>query len=100
VKHPLALAGIAAGLVGIVVYVCTALKRGKKPELAPALHVLGSAVGVAGGVRMFGIVIADELADQADSFQLLGEDALVICVGALALIWISIEMIVKTFKEL
>jgi hypothetical protein len=100
VRHPLFVASVVLGAISVVIYVCTALKRKKHPELADGVHVFASVAGALGALRLLELVMDQEFATAPGPCDLSTEDSLVICIGALALIWVSVELTSRAFKSL
>jgi len=101
VRHPLFVAGVVLGAIAVGGYVCLALKRKKRPELADGVHVFGSVAGAFGALRLLELVMAQEFSSTPPgACDLSTEDSLVICIGALALVWVSAELTGRAFKSL
>lgn len=114
-KHPLVVLSLGVGVVMVGIYVCVALKRKKTPDLAAGMHVFGSTAGAIGSLRMFALVFSDGISETVlaqaatatavagatvEAFALSAEDSIIVCAGALALIWTSIQLISRAFADL
>ena len=99
-----ALVAFLSALPFVLGYVGWALKKGIKPELSQATHLLVGVMGVVASIRLFGFTVAEDLsvlvAAQKDAgiWALTADDAIFIAVGALAMAWVSVQSAYQAFN--
>jgi len=88
---------ISTAVVGLLVAVINAIVRkvrwNETPQLSSVIHIL---------LSFFGIAIAFKVAKVAvglPSNEVGDEDKLYFCFGALAILWVSIESVVRRFAK-
>ena len=103
--NPLFYFGLALGLLLVIVYLVTAAKKQKKPELGDAVGIAAGAVSIMGAVRLIGFVFTDQFVKIASSpssdkwWSLSVADALFLVIGGLALAWVSGQAIYINFAK-
>src|SRR5215475_3571335 len=80
--------GIGAGIFFSLVYVFEANRRKIRPNLEDAVLIVISAVGLAVGGKVIYICLSNS---HLGPFQ--GEDAVYICLGGFALVWVSVAQL-------
>lgn len=100
--------GLIVATLSLICYLGQAARKKKTPELANALEIILSAVGMVGGFKMLAAIATGEFSHliklsekSADiKLKLSEEDTVFLFIGSIALIWISIQSIARQFQEL
>lgn len=95
--NPFFLWGLIGGVLCVAVHLlCLAAAR-QPPILSQAIELLISAIGASGGVKICGYVMTGKLAAafKSNSVPLSEEDVVYFLVGAFALIWLSLDTIIR-----
>ena len=89
--------GLLGGTAAIVVYLSICGRYKKNPALAHAIELLISSLGVSTGVKIGYMVLSGELsaAMKPGTTVLTPDDLYYFVIGGFALIWVSIDTIVK-----
>lgn len=101
-----ALFAFVIGLPFVIGYICWSLKKGLRPELSQATHVLLGVMGVIVAIRMLGFTIAGDLSvlvaaqDSQSIWALTAEDGIFIGVGALAMAWVAVQSAYQAFSAI
>lgn len=101
----LLLAGLGLAICAVFIYIVTAARNGKKPELVDAIVVFIGAVSVFGAIRLIGFVFTDQFGaivqtNHAHSLWSLGaEDAVLVVIGGIALVWVSAQTMIESFAK-
>lgn len=97
--------GLALALIAVGTYVVIAIKNKKKPELADAVVVCIGIVSIIGAVRLTGFVFTKQFEVMAKAsshqgmFSLSTDDALLVMIGGIALIWVSVQTVWQSFSK-
>jgi hypothetical protein len=102
----LLLTGLVIALLTVVVYVATAAKKSKRPELVDGIIVFIGAVSVLGAIRLIGFVVTGHFTKIASMqhddglWSLSPEDAVFVVIGGVALAWVSVQTIWESFAKI
>lgn len=97
--------GLFFSLLAVALYAVVALCKRRKPDLSTAINILISAGGIIVGIRLIGFAVTGQLKllalPQSESFWTITlDDAPILAIGGLALIWVSLELIWDGFRGL
>jgi hypothetical protein len=100
------LAGTLFGLVSVLGYLAMAAAAKRKPSLGDAVLVVIGAFSIPGALKMVCFVFTDQFHTLAHSnteqsaFALGEEDVVFLIIGAMALLWVSVQTIIDAFSKL
>lgn len=93
--------GIALGGVVVIIYLGLSVFCTQKPVVGHAIEMLITSVGAVGGFKICRYAVTGELTTALRTISAMSpEDVVYFFVGGFALLWISVETIVRRIYEL
>lgn len=91
---PYSIASLSLGLLGILIFVAYTIKKRKKPSLAKGLVIFLTSSAIPAGSKVCVLAF-----DTATIVNVSDNERLYICVGGLAVIWVSVDAVLGALGE-
>jgi thiol:disulfide interchange protein len=102
----LLLVGLIMAIFAVLVYIVTAAKNSRKPELVDAIVIFVGTVSLLGAVRLMGFVFTGQFAavtkatHSENLWSLSSEDSVLVIIGGVALAWVSVQTVIESFAKI